>query len=114
MTMTFGRRLAAAALAALFLAGAPALAAETAPFPSRPAHIIVPFAPGGVTDVLARVLAQYLSERWHQSVIVENKPGGNTTIADSYVAHAAPDGYTFGIILTSHTVSASDPQFTLG
>ena len=112
MTMTAGRLLSALLLAALF-AWAPAPAARAAPFPNRPVRIVVPFAPGGVTDVLARILAQYLSQHWGQSVIVENRPGGNTTIADNYVAHAAPDGYTIVVILTSHTVSASDPQYTL-
>ena len=109
---TAGRLLSALLLTALF-AWAPAAAAQAAQFPSRPVRIVVPFAPGGVTDVLARILAQYLSQHWGQSVIVENRPGGNTTIADNYVAHAAPDGYTIVVILTSHTVSASDPQYTL-
>jgi tripartite-type tricarboxylate transporter receptor subunit TctC len=76
-------------------------------------HLIVPFAPGGVTDVMARILAQNLSQRWGQAVIIENRPGGNCTIADGYVAHAAPDGYTIGIILTSHTVAPSDSQYSL-
>lgn len=111
MMRTAGRLLAALLLAAIV--GLATCAAQAAPFPSRPVRIVVPFAPGGVTDVLARILAQYLSQHWGQSVIVENRPGGNTTIADNYVAHAAPDGYTIGIILTSHTVSASDPQYTL-
>ena len=109
---TAGRLLSALLLTALF-AWAPAAAAQAAQFPSRPVRIVVPFAPGGVTDVLARILAQYLSQHWGQSVIVENRPGGNTTIADNYVAHAAPDGYTIVVILTSHTVSASGPQYTL-
>ena len=111
MTKTAGRL-----LAMLLFAATMAVAtcdAQAAPFPSRPIRIVVPFAPGGVTDVLARILAQYLSQHWGQSVIVENRPGGNTTIADNYVAHAAPDGYTIVVILTSHTVSASDPQYTL-
>lgn len=88
-------------------------ATANAGFPDRPVHLIVPFAPGGVTDALARILAQNLSQRWGEPVVVENRPGGNCTVADGYVAHAAPDGYTLGIVLTSHTVAPSDPQYTL-
>ncbi len=63
-------------------------------FPSKTVHIIVPIAPGGATDSLARVLADRLSRMWKRSVVVENKPGASAMIGTDYVAKAAPDGYT--------------------
>jgi len=67
---------------------------ETRGFPERTVRIIVPFPAGGPTDILARVMAQRMSEDWGQAVVVENRPGGDTVIAAQQVAKAAPDGYT--------------------
>jgi tripartite-type tricarboxylate transporter receptor subunit TctC len=63
-------------------------------YPNRAVRIIVPFPPGGPTDILARVLAQRLSEVWGQPVVIENQPGANTAIAAARVAKMPPDGYT--------------------
>ena len=63
-------------------------------YPSRPITIVVPASPGGVTDMLGRILAKRITEKWGQQGIVENKPGANNQIAAEYVAKAAPDGYT--------------------
>jgi tripartite-type tricarboxylate transporter receptor subunit TctC len=74
---------------------ATAAAAQT--YPSKPITIIVPAAPGGVTDSLGRTLAQRFTEAWGQQVIVENKPGANNQIAAEYVAKSAADGHTLFI-----------------
>lgn len=77
----------AAALSALAL---PALAA----YPDKPVKLLVGYAPGGSTDIIARVLSAYLSTRWNQQVVVENKPGASGMIAAEQVVRATPDGYT--------------------
>jgi tripartite-type tricarboxylate transporter receptor subunit TctC len=87
----FHRRLAAAALA-FFYAFAPVNAQET--YPARPVSIVVPFAPGGGADILARVLGQKLSETWRQPVLVENKPGAAGVVGANGVARSDADGYT--------------------
>ena len=61
-------------------------------YPSRPVRIVVPYPPGGPTDVLARVLGQKLSERWSQSVIPDNRPGANTILGTEAVVKAPADG----------------------
>ena len=84
-----------ALLAALCLGTASAASAQN--WPARPITIVVPAAPGGVTDALGRMLAQRLTEAWGQQVIVENKPGANNQLAAEHVAKSAPDGYTLFI-----------------
>ena len=74
-------------------AGLPA-AAQTAAFPTRPIRLLVPHAPGGNSDAFGRILAQYLSERVGQQVVVENKPGAGGTVACALVSKSPPDGYT--------------------
>jgi len=68
--------------------------ARAATWPDRPVHMIVPLAPGGPTDSVARVLGEQLSKHWGQQVVIDNKPGGGTNIGNAFVAHADPDGYT--------------------
>ena len=63
-------------------------------YPSKPVRFIVPFAPGGQSDVVARVVGQKLSERWGQPVVIENKPGAATTLGADFVAKSPADGYT--------------------
>jgi tripartite-type tricarboxylate transporter receptor subunit TctC len=91
---------AAAALA--FVRSAPAL-----DYPTRPARIIVAVAPGGGADIVARLTAQWLSERLGQQFIVENRPGGGTNIGTEMAAHAPPDGYTLLLVNLSHAINAT-------
>jgi tripartite-type tricarboxylate transporter receptor subunit TctC len=82
-------------LAAAFAAtAASASAADTQAYPARPIRIIVPFTPGAGTDIVGRAIAQSLTDRWQQSIIVDNRPGAGGTIAGELVAKANPDGYT--------------------
>ena len=71
-----------------------AVVAQPTNYPAKPVTIIVPAAPGGVTDALGRTLAQHFTESWGQQAVVENKPGANNQIAAELVTKSAPDGYT--------------------
>jgi tripartite-type tricarboxylate transporter receptor subunit TctC len=82
----------AAAILATALALAPAASAQS--YPARPIRIVVPYAAGGITDILARALGQRLDAALGQPVVIENRPGANGQIGAAIVAHAAPDGYT--------------------
>ena len=75
-----------------------------AQYPTKPVHLVVPFPAGGPTDVLSRVLAQKLAERWSTAVVVDNKPGAGGAIGSDFVAKSAPDGYTL-VMATSSTHS---------
>jgi tripartite-type tricarboxylate transporter receptor subunit TctC len=79
------------------LAAAPARAQD---YPTRPIRILVPYAPGGISDIAARLVGGKLSEAWGQQVVVENRPGGNGFIAVSDTARSAPDGYTLVMVTT--------------
>jgi tripartite-type tricarboxylate transporter receptor subunit TctC len=98
-----------AALAAALLLGfgvAVAHAAEPG-YPARPVKLIVPFAPGGATDIFGRLLAERLSTRWGQAVVVENKPGAGTIVGTSAVINAPADGYTIGVAISAHVINPS-------
>jgi tripartite-type tricarboxylate transporter receptor subunit TctC len=103
--MTGSRRVfCAQALAAC--AAWPAAAQEAVNFPSSTVRIIVPFAAGGPTDVVARILAELLSERWGgKSVVVEDRPGAGTIVATAAIAKATPDGYTIGVTTNSFLIN---------
>jgi tripartite-type tricarboxylate transporter receptor subunit TctC len=102
---------------------AAAAAAATVPpahaqsWPARPIRIVVPYPPGGFTDVTARLIAQKLQERLGQTVTVDNRPGANGIIGTDAVAKAAPDGYTFGVVIAAYAANTTlyaklpyDPQ----
>src|SRR5438067_5929920 len=85
---------------ALFMMLAAALFAGTAfaqSYPTKPVKLVVTYPPAGSSDLLARIVAQKLSELWGQPIIVENKPGAAGSIGMEYAAHQAPDGYSFVI-----------------
>src|SRR5439155_3603503 len=76
-------------------------------YPTRPVRIIVGFPPGGATDILARLLVPWLSERLGQPFIIENRPGGGMNIATEAVVRASPDGYTLLLAATPNAVNAT-------
>jgi tripartite-type tricarboxylate transporter receptor subunit TctC len=90
----------------LLLCCSPALAQSG--YPNKPVHLVVSFAAGGISDVLARALAIPLTKQLGQQVIVENKPGAGTTIAGDYIAKQAPDGYTIWLQdVTTHAINVA-------
>ncbi len=90
----------------LLCIGAP-LGASAQAYPNKPIRLLVGFAPGGGTDVLARLVAQHLSERMGQPVVVENRPGANTIIVTDLTAKSAPDGYTLAMAATPNVTNQS-------
>jgi tripartite-type tricarboxylate transporter receptor subunit TctC len=92
--------------ALLVVCSAVGASSARAQWPERPITLVVPFAPGGATDVMGRLLAQFMSERLGKPVVVENRPGANTTVGTAHVAKSEPDGYTILIASPSSLVVA--------
>jgi len=82
-------------------------AADTGPYPAKPIRLIVPFAPAGSADALARTIQPALSEALGQTLVIDNRPGASSTIGTDMAAKAAPDGYTLVLVTTTHTVNPS-------
>ena len=95
---------AARGLLAALLIGATGQAAAQA-WPAKPVRVVAPYAAGGTNDIAARILAERLSQRLGQQVVVENKPGANTRIATEFVAKSAPDGYTLYFCAAPHSTN---------
>ncbi len=74
-------------------------------YPNRPVRMVVPFSPGGGTDIVARTVAQKLGEAWSQSVLVENRPGANGIVGTDAVAKSKPDGYTILVAIATHVIN---------
>src|SRR2546427_11753842 len=89
----------AAALAPL------AITAQT--FPTRAVRLMVPFPPGGATDIVGRLVAAKMQEVWGQPVVIENRPGAGTVVGTDYVAKSAPDGHTLGTVVTAYVINPS-------
>lgn len=97
-------------LLAWFCAAALPIAAradELNDWPSRPIKLIVPFAPGGPTDTVARLISERLNATWKQPVVVDYRPGAGTMVGTDFVARAAPDGYTLGMAISAFMVNPS-------
>jgi tripartite-type tricarboxylate transporter receptor subunit TctC len=105
MKKSIGSSLVLAGIVSATLGGAPHVYAQA--YPSKPTRIVVPYPPGGSTDVVARLLAQHLTERWKMQVIVENRPGANSIIGTDAVAKSAPDGHT---LLMGTSANATNPS----
>ncbi len=89
--------------AGLLLGGGGAEAADN--YPSKPVHILVPYAAGGAVDVLARTLAQALAKTWGQQPVIDNRPGAGGIVASQALTQAAPDGYTLILVASGHPLN---------
>jgi len=106
-----GARCARRAVAWLAMAGAFALAGAAAQtYPTRPIRVVVPYAAGGITDILARALGQKLGEALGQQMVIDNRPGANSQLGAEIVARAAPDGYT--LLVSADTTFVMGPHLT--
>lgn len=99
----FFRRVLAGTLAAIALSAAGAVHAQA--WPSKPIRVIVPYPPGGFTDITARLVTQKLQERLGQPVVIDNKPGANSIIGVEALAKSAPDGYTFAVVIAAYSAN---------
>lgn len=94
-------------LSIVLLCGLNLTASANDNWPSHPVKFLVPFSPGGATDAITRLLAQRMALVWKQPVIVDNRPGAGTVLGTDAVAKSPADGYTFGVVVTAHTINPS-------
>jgi tripartite-type tricarboxylate transporter receptor subunit TctC len=105
---TLVKRVALALASSVLISAAPAALAQ--PYPTKPIKIVVPFAPGGATDYLARVVAENLTTSLGQPVLVDNKPGAAINLGSDFVAKSAPDGYT--VLMATLAIAVNPALFT--
>jgi tripartite-type tricarboxylate transporter receptor subunit TctC len=105
MTNPRSRTLAILAIIAVACSASHVTAARNNDFPQRAVRIIVPLAPGGGTDIVARLVAQGLSEHWAKPVVVENRPGAGSVVGTALAARATPDGHTLLVSSSSLAIS---------
>jgi tripartite-type tricarboxylate transporter receptor subunit TctC len=101
------RRLRAAATFALIFIGLASAASAQTPYPNRTITLVLPFAAGSGTDTTTRIISQHLGMALGVGIVIDNKPGANGMIAATYVARAAPDGYT--LFVTTNTTHSANP-----
>jgi tripartite-type tricarboxylate transporter receptor subunit TctC len=99
--LSMGARLLAVVAVCLALA----VPCHAEPFPTRPVRILVPYAPGGAVDVLARTIGQALAKSWGQLPVIENRPGAGGIVASQVLTQAAPDGYTLILVASGHPLN---------
>jgi tripartite-type tricarboxylate transporter receptor subunit TctC len=95
------------ALGAFAVIAACAGSAQAQTWPNKPIRMVVPYTPGGYTDLMARLVSERMAIALGQPIVIENKPGANAVIGTDSVAKAAPDGYTFGTVIAAHAVNPS-------
>src|SRR5436190_14791266 len=83
------------------------LAAAAQQYPNKVVRLVVPFPPGGATDIIGRLVSAKMQDVWGQPVVVENKPGAGTVVGTDYVAKSAPDGHTLGMVVTAYVINPS-------
>ncbi|MES2030395.1 MAG: tripartite tricarboxylate transporter substrate binding protein [Pseudomonadota bacterium] len=93
------------AVSAFAIIAACADSAQAQSWPNRPIRMVVPYTPGGYTDLMARLVSEKMAIALGQPIVIENKPGANAAIGTDAVAKAAPDGYTFGTVIAAHSVN---------
>ncbi|WP_371420943.1 Bug family tripartite tricarboxylate transporter substrate binding protein [Tardiphaga sp.] len=93
------------AVSAFAIIAACAGSAQAQSWPNRPIRMVVPYTPGGYTDLMARLVSEKMAIALGQPIVIENKPGANAAIGTDAVAKAAPDGYTFGTVIAAHSVN---------
>ena len=105
--MKFSRRVFLHLAATAAALPTPSRLARAQTYPSRPVHIVVPVAPGGALDILARLIGQWLSEHLGQPFVIENRPGGASNIATESVARATAGGYTLLLVGAPNAINAA-------
>src|SRR5882757_9963839 len=103
---SLSRRLALTAVA-LGLTAFAVPSASAADYPSRPVHWLVGYPPGGTTDILARIMGQWLSERLGQQVLIDNRPGAGNNIGTEIAIKSTPDGYTVFLVNPANAINAT-------